>query len=194
MLTRYSPIGWYFYITPLPNGEFKAVNCCSQPHVNQAKKLYYEALKKRNIIRDIIGDRKPIDTFGGYGGCNFPRSAVKDSSLYVGEAAGFQDPFRGFGMNYAIESGYLAAKSIVENTDYDRLWKNHFDKRIKTDLYRRYAMVLFGDRAIEHVFRHTNDGDEINFTQVNPSGMKGAMLRELFYRLELLRHWITGYW
>ncbi len=191
---RFSPIGWYFYITPLPNGEFKAVNCCSQPHVKQAKKLYYKALKERKIVRDIIGDRKPIDSFGGFGGCNFPKSAKKGRVLYVGEAAGFQDPFRGFGMNFAIESGYLAARAIIENKDYDKLWKKHFKRRIKTDLYRRYALVAFGDKAIEHVFRHTHDGDEIDFVRVNPSGFKGATLREVFYRLELLRHWRTGYW
>ncbi|UCE74092.1 MAG: NAD(P)/FAD-dependent oxidoreductase [Methanomassiliicoccales archaeon] len=191
---RYSPKGWYLYITPLPDGTFKIVNCTSQPHVKMTKRLYYKAINERKIIRDIVGDRKPKETFGGFGGCDFPKSAVKGRTLYVGEAAGFQDPFRGFGMNYALESGFLAAKAILENGDYDRLWKKHFKRRIKTDLYRRYAMVVFGDRAIEHVFRNTNNGDEIDWGRVNPSGIKGKILREVFFRLEKFRRWRTGFW
>ena len=191
---RYSPRGWYLYITPLPEGRFKIVNCTSQPHVKMTKRLYYKAIKERKILREIVGDRKPIEKFGGFGGCDFPRSAMKGKRLYVGEAAGFQDPFRGFGMNYALESGYLAAKAILKGRDYDELWKNHFKRRIKTDLYRRYAMVVFGDKAIEHAFKHVKDGDEVDFYKVNPSGIKGAILREVFYRLEKFRRWRTGYW
>jgi flavin-dependent dehydrogenase len=191
---RYSPRGWYLYITPLPQGRFKIVNCTSQPHVKMTKRLYYKALKERKILRDIVGDRKPIETFGGFGGCDFPKSAVEGKTLYVGEAAGFQDPFRGFGMNYALESGYLAAKAILEGKDYDRMWKDHFKRRIKTDLYRRYAMVVFGDKAIEHVFRHVKDGDEVDWYRVNPRGIKGTILREVFYRLEKFRRWRKGYW
>ncbi|UCF08043.1 MAG: NAD(P)/FAD-dependent oxidoreductase [Thermoplasmata archaeon] len=191
---RYSPRGWYLYITPLPDGTYKMVNTTSQPHVKQTKRLYFKAIKERKILRDIVGDRKPKETFGGFGGCDFPKTAVKDGSLYVGEAAGFQDPFRGFGMNYALESGFLAAKAILENKDYDRLWKAHFRNRIKSDLYRRYAMVVFGDRAIEHVFRHLKDGDRVDFDKVNPRGLSGTLLREVFFRLEKFRRWRTGYW
>lgn len=191
---RYSPRGWYLYVTPLPEGRYKIVNCTSQPHVKMTKRLYYKALNERKILRDIVGNSKPIETFGGFGGCDFPKSAVKGKTLYVGEAAGFQDPFRGFGMNYALESGYLAAKAILEGSDYDRLWKGHFKRRIKTDLYRRYAMVVFGDRAIEHVFRNIKDGDEVDFYKVNPSGLKGKFLREVFFRLAKFKRWRTGYW
>ncbi len=191
---RYSPRGWYLYVTPLPDGRYKIVNCTSQPYVKQTKKLYYKAIKERKILRNIVGERKPVEKFGGFGGCNFPKSAKKGNSLYVGEAAGFQDPFRGFGMNYAIESGYLAAKAVLNGSDYDKLWKAYFKRRIKTDLYRRYAMVVFGDKAIEHVFKHINDGDEVDWYKVNPSGIKGKILREVFYRLEKFRKWRTGYW
>lgn len=191
---RYSPRGWYLYITPLPQGRFKIVNCTSQPHVKMTKRLYFKALKERKILKDIVGNRTPIATFGGFGGCDFQKSAVKGKTLYVGEAAGFQDPFRGFGMNYALESGYLAAKSILKGEDYDKMWKKHFKRRIKSDLYRRYAMVVFGDKAIEHVFKHIDDGDAVDWYRVNPSGIKGKILREVFYRLEKFKRWRTGYW
>jgi flavin-dependent dehydrogenase len=109
---------------------------------------------------------------------------MKGRVYYVGEAAGFQDPFRGFGMNYALESGYLAAKALLEGKDYDRMWKEQFKSRIKTDLFRRYAMVVFGDRAIEHAFRNISDGDEVDWRKVNKKGLKNTLILETFYRPE----------
>ncbi len=191
---RYSPRGWYLYVTPFPGGLVKVVNCTSQPYVKQTKMLYYKALKERKILADLIGDKKPVSTFGGFGGAYFPKSAVIANRLYIGEAAGFQDPFRGFGMNYALESGYLAAQAILKEQDYDVLWKKHFEKQIKSDLYRRYAMLTFGDRAIEHAFRNIKDGDTTNINKTNPSGWKGKLLKESFYRLELFHHARTGMW
>jgi flavin-dependent dehydrogenase len=119
---------------------------------------------------------------------------MKGRVYYVGEAAGFQDPFRGFGMNYALESGYLAAKALLEGKDYDRMWKEQFKSRIKTDLFRRYAMVVFGDRAIEHAFRNISDGDEVDWHKVNKKGLKNTLILETFYRLEKFRKWRKGYW
>lgn len=191
---RFSPRGWYLYILPLPGNRFKVVNCTSWPHLKQVKRLYFKAIKEKEILREYIGDAEPVETFGGFGGCHFPRSAIKGRTMYIGEAAGFQDPFRGFGMNYAMESGYLAARAILEGKNYDRLWKTHFRPRIKKDLYLRYAMVAFGDRAIEHAFRKLQDGGEVDFGRVAPSGFKGKMIMELFYRLAKLRHWRTGHW
>ena len=45
--------------------------------------------------------------------------------------AGFQDELFRFGMRYAIISGYLAAKSIIEGLDYDKLWKKKFSKEFQ---------------------------------------------------------------
>ena len=47
-----------------------------------------------------------------------PKTAKQDGKLFVGEAAGFQDYLFGLGIRMAIKSGYLAAESIINNTDY----------------------------------------------------------------------------
>ena len=57
-----------------------------------------------------------------------PKSAKIDNVLLVGEAAGFQDELFRFGLRYAVISGYLAAKSIIEGLDYDELWKDKFQE------------------------------------------------------------------
>lgn len=191
---RYSPRGWYLYVTPYFDGKIKVVNCTSQPHIKDTKKLLFKAIKEREILRKIVGDREPVLTFGGSGGVDIPKSAMRDGRYYVGEVAGFQDPWRGFGMNYALESGFLAAKALEHGKDYDQMWKARFHKYIKNDMYRRYAMVLFGDKAIEHAFRNYKDGMTVDINKANPSGIKGTLLRESFYRLELLHRKRTGYW
>ena len=40
----------------------------------------------------------------------------------IGEQAGFQDALAGFGMRYAVRSGHLAARSILDGTNYATLW------------------------------------------------------------------------
>jgi len=52
----------------------------------------------------LLGRTRPVDRSG---------------RLYVGEAAGLQDPAWGFGLRYALESGALAARCLLEGTDYE---------------------------------------------------------------------------
>jgi hypothetical protein len=66
--------------------------------------------------------------FGGYGGLCF-RGRYTDPAgrLYAGEAAGLQDPQRGFGIGYALTSGALSATSLLEGTDYAERARRRFD-------------------------------------------------------------------
>jgi flavin-dependent dehydrogenase len=76
----------------------------------------------------------------------FPAStAIKEGKLYVGEAAGFLDNLTGFGMFYAIRSGYFAAKSITESADYDKLWKTEFNDSIRSSMTSRFALEIAGN-------------------------------------------------
>src|SRR6266540_5713457 len=63
----------------------------------------------------------PAETRTGYSYMNFhlKNRATSGKSLYVGEAAGFQDYLFGLGIRYALTSGYLAARSILEGRDFD---------------------------------------------------------------------------
>ncbi|UCG95711.1 MAG: NAD(P)-binding protein, partial [archaeon] len=83
-------------------------------------------LKKNAGVKKLVGRRNPVKVVRGYGNYGLPRSAKKGGRLYVGESAEFQDASKGFGIRYAILSGYLAAKSIINKEDYDGLWKSEF--------------------------------------------------------------------
>jgi flavin-dependent dehydrogenase len=88
--------------------------------------------------------------FGNYGITPLIRNFKKP---IVGEAACFQDANWGFGMRLAIESGYLAAVSIIEDRDYWRLAKQKIIPWVESSWANRYIMEKFGDRAYEWLLR-----------------------------------------
>jgi len=105
----------------------------------------------------MIKERK----FGGIGDFFYPKTAIIDSKLYVGEAAGFQDYLAGFGMYYALRSGFLVAKSIVEKLDYDKLWKKEFNDFLKSGISNRFLFEFMGNKgykiAMRLIERHRMD-------------------------------------
>ncbi len=92
--------------------------------------------------------------FGGYANFRLPRTAVQGSHLVVGEQAGFQDALAGFGMRYALRSGMLAARSIIESRDYTDLWRRHLLGTLKTGIANRFILNAIGDHGSRWVLAH----------------------------------------
>jgi flavin-dependent dehydrogenase len=83
--------------------------------------------------------------FGVYVNVAPPIYAGSNSGrVHVGEAGGFQDALLGFGMRYAIRSGYLAAQSITSNVDYESLWKKEFLPYLAAGTVNRMAAEALG--------------------------------------------------
>ena len=142
-----SPNG-YFYIL-VWNG--RATICTTTSRLDMFKgisKLHQKNLKL-DICKNILKGSKKRHEFSGFANYNVPRSAVEDKRIYAGEAAGFQDAFLGFGMKYAFISGYLAAKSIIDNISYDYLWKKAFGHELKKTSQPRIYMNIFGNKKYE---------------------------------------------
>ena len=90
----------------------------------------------------------------GYGGAlQVPATAVRNGRLYVGEAAGFQDCLFGFGMRYAMLSGYLVARALSEGEDYDCLWRGAFGHQLMVGAKNRYLYSLLGNAGYEAMIR-----------------------------------------
>ena len=70
---------------------------------------------------------------------------IENNQIFTGEAAGLQDILWGFGMRYAINSGYYAAQSIIENKDYEKLIREHLSGRLKTSIVNRYFSEKYKD-------------------------------------------------
>lgn len=76
---------------------------------------------------------------GGIGSFSAHTLFKRGKTLYVGEAAGLQDFLWGFGMRYAVMSGFLAAKSIITHEDYEKTAKKYFNHKIKASITNRYV-------------------------------------------------------
>jgi flavin-dependent dehydrogenase len=93
--------------------------------------------------------------FSGFGNFFLKKTAFDKGQRLVGEAAGFQDFLFGFGIRYAITSGYLAARSIIEEIDYDLLWKPRFGKQLKMSALNRRLYEMFGNFAYDRLVKKT---------------------------------------
>ena len=115
-----------------------------------------ESLRKRvekavglKWVCEILGTSRRVSGIlgGGYFDPNPIENAVSTSgALKVGEAGGFQDPIAGYGIRYAIITGSLAARSLIENADYQSLLRGAFEKEFEE-----------GYAARERLNRATND-------------------------------------
>jgi flavin-dependent dehydrogenase len=85
--------------------------------------------------------------FGGTGTVRIEKSATRGEELVAGEAAGFQDALWGFGLRYAMISGHLAARAILEGRAdrYDRAWQTRLGGYIKASFVNRYFYEKLGN-------------------------------------------------
>ncbi len=98
--------------------------------------------------------------FGGYGNFRVPRTAVQGGHLVAGEQAGFQDALAGFGMRYALRSGMLAARSIIDGVDYTELWRRELLGNLKAGIANRFIFNSMGNRGSRWVLAHWVQGQD----------------------------------
>jgi len=145
--------------------DFKRANEC----LNRTLRFF-----KTRMSFEVNNTRK----FGAYGNFFLRDTQVHDGKLYVGESAGFQDCLWGFGMRYAIMSGYLAAKSIIDGSDYDVLWKRELRPMLEASLVNRYLFEKFGHVGYRYIAGRCAGSDPHAFLLrlYNTSPMKRLLL------------------
>jgi hypothetical protein len=92
-------------------------------------------------------DHVDVRAGGGMGGSldAFHRPTIGPPSL--GEAAGFQDYLWGFGIRYALQSGDVAARALMEGTDYTASVAREIRPLIQASLRLRTLYDRVGDRG-----------------------------------------------
>lgn len=161
--------------------------------VNQGKATFatclFEDFKSSSIIfeaalermkKNIKIDIKEPKNFGGYVNFSLNETLVKKNRIYyVGESAGFQDILFGFGMRYAMHSGYLAAKSIIEGISYPELCHKHIIPKMKTSLVNRWLFNRLHDTGYSlmlNKLKRKADVIPLLKSQYNPSWYKTTLL------------------
>lgn len=97
--------------------------------------------------------------FGGFANFRLPRTALQGGHPVVGEQAGFQDALAGFGMRYALRSGILAARSLIEGTDYTALWRQELLPLLRTGASNRFIFNSVGARGRRWALRGMSRSD-----------------------------------
>lgn len=83
--------------------------------------------------------------FGGFASFRAPCASNKRGQPIIGEAAGLQDALAGFGIRYAMRSGLLAARSIIEGTDYGHLWRKELLPLVRVAMVNRFVFNILGE-------------------------------------------------
>ncbi len=99
--------------------------------------------------------------FGTYGSFTTENIYEKNGKYFVGEAAGLQDFLFGFGLRYAILSGYLAAKSITNNLNYSRLATTAFSDTLKASLVNRFMYEQLDNQKYNFIINKLSGIDDL---------------------------------
>ncbi|MEJ2215174.1 MAG: FAD-dependent oxidoreductase [Gemmatimonadota bacterium] len=100
-------------------------------------------------LTDFRNERR----FGGRANITLGRPLQEGPRLYVGEAAGLQDYFLGFGLRYAVGSANLAAEALVGGVAYPKLVARKLGGRFHAGFVNRMLYNHIGDPGYRCLFR-----------------------------------------
>lgn len=100
-----------------------------------------------------LADFREERRFGGRADVSLGRSLEDDGRLTVGEAAGLQDYFLGFGLRYAMLSGHLAARSLLTGESYEELVMRALGPRFRAGFVNRLVYDHLGDPGYRRFIR-----------------------------------------
>ncbi|MEM4390074.1 MAG: NAD(P)/FAD-dependent oxidoreductase [Candidatus Micrarchaeia archaeon] len=106
-----------------------------------------------------------------------PRRLSAGRTLVVGEAAGFQDFLFGFGLRYAIESGWMAAAQLAGEQDYEQAARERIFPFLEGGVANRFLFELLGNRGYEWLAERAERSDAREFLKrwTAPSVFKKVM-------------------
>lgn len=141
--------GGYAYL--LTMGGHGTVKSCMFRDFDR-RRLYVERTVER--FRRLVGlDMRSPRFHGGVGNFFIPSTAYRNGHPIVGEQAGFQDAFAGFGMRYAMLSGVMAAQSLMDGGDYDARWQGGMKQPMQTAHLNRAIYNHLGNRGYRWLLR-----------------------------------------
>jgi len=148
---KYCPYG---YIYLIPHGKGKTTVMFGTFGKYKLWDYIEKAKKHHPILKEKFRGSKLLSKVYGfikYGGPNF----VNGKTLFIGEAAGFQDAMFGYGMKYAIFSGYFAACATLHGSDYNKLCNKSFGSEIRLHLlgnkfFKWFSNNLFWDKVVKN--------------------------------------------
>jgi flavin-dependent dehydrogenase len=119
---------------------------------NCARRLLAETVDAFQRLRPF--DMHDVRLQSGFGGAVHALGVPAAPPRVVGEAAGFLDYLWGFGIRYAIFSGVLAARSLLEGSDYQALVAREIGPLVRSSALNRKLYDRAGNRTCRALIRH----------------------------------------
>jgi flavin-dependent dehydrogenase len=96
-------------------------------------------------MREFLKEAKPLSALKGYPlRVDFHESTLMvEGALGVGEAVGLVNPFTGEGIDYALESGWVAADCIAAAGGFTVDHLSNYPRRLKDQFQRYFALITF---------------------------------------------------
>ena len=175
-----APLGYAYLL--IHKGRGTVASCMFTGFKRQAEHVQRTVEFFRKRVGLEMRDPKP---FGGFANFRMPRTGVQGGHLVIGEQAGFQDALAGFGMRYALRSGILAARSLIEGVDYTAAWRRELLPQLRTGASNRFIFNAVGERGWRWALRGLSRSDPTTklWRLYRPS-----LLTRLVYPLAFLRY------
>jgi digeranylgeranylglycerophospholipid reductase len=129
----------YSHLIPINNNKASIGLAVNNIKIDELNYYWDKFITEENINYEIekVAD---IEKNMGYLSTN-----IIDNVLFTGKAGGLVDDCLGFGVMFAIKSGILAAQSIVNKKDYNKLIKNMKDDIKRKHVYRKVLDTFDND-------------------------------------------------
>lgn len=151
---RLAPLGYAYLL--IHRGRGTVASCMFTDFKRQAEYLERTVAVFRERVSLDMRNPRPI---GGLANFRLPRTALQGGHPVIGEQAGFQDALAGFGMRFALRSGLLAARSILDGTDYMSLWRHELMPLLCAGTVNRFIFNLVGEPGWRAAVRRLSRGD-----------------------------------
>lgn len=151
---RLAPLGYAYLL--VQDGRGTMASCMFTGFKQQAEHVGRMVSFFREHVGLVMRNPRP---FGGFANFRLPVTALQGGRPVIGEHAGFQDALAGFGMRYALRSGLLAARSIVEGVDYEALWRHELLPLLRAGTVNRFLFNMLGDNGWRLAVRKLEAGD-----------------------------------
>jgi digeranylgeranylglycerophospholipid reductase len=167
--------------------------------VNGKKLGGMEGARPKDLLDAFIANNEQLRNastlldFGGVISVGAPLNEfVKDNCMVIGTAAKQVDPIHGGGIALAMESGMLAANTVLNAQKdyrrerlyaYEKQWRETAGKKVAKRLLLRKVLEKVTDDDFNHIFNSITDQD---LQQVMKSNFAGPVAKVLAGRPQLL--------
>lgn len=191
---RHAPAGYAYFFA---RGGQATFGCALVRDIKNIERHFDECLARFRVLGEFTIRRERRGS--SYMTFAVAKSETAGKTRFAGEAGGFQDYLFGLGIRYAMETGAMAAESLLSGRSYDELWRARLGARRRCSLASRYLYETFGDAGLSLFVRRAARHDFRDYLRgwIRPSPGKQVLARWAAWRWKNrdgCAHGIADHW